>query len=137
MKAAVCHEFGTPLKIEDVDLSGPGQGAVRIKVAEREIVDIWVSACANSLAHRPVLEANEFVAIVDGQVVPSSLRPGRKRWCKSRLFRHCEDVEEDLQHNIFVFSCFWNLDAQEFHNPVVICQARIASRILVVGQSRQ
>ena len=33
MKAAVCHEFGTPLKIEDVDLSGPGQGAVRIKVA--------------------------------------------------------------------------------------------------------
>lgn len=33
MKAAVCHEFGTPLKIEDVTLSKPGQGAVRVKIA--------------------------------------------------------------------------------------------------------
>lgn len=33
MKAAVCHEFGTPLKIEEVSLSNPGVGAVRVKIA--------------------------------------------------------------------------------------------------------
>ncbi len=33
MKAAVCHEFGTPLKVEDVTLSNPGDGAVRVKIA--------------------------------------------------------------------------------------------------------
>lgn len=33
MKAAVCHAFGTPLKVEEVALADPGQGAVRVKIA--------------------------------------------------------------------------------------------------------
>jgi S-(hydroxymethyl)glutathione dehydrogenase/alcohol dehydrogenase len=33
MKAAVCYEFGTPLKIEDIEMAAPGEGEVRVKVA--------------------------------------------------------------------------------------------------------
>lgn len=33
MKAAVCHEFGAPLVVEDIALSGPGQGAVKVKIS--------------------------------------------------------------------------------------------------------
>jgi S-(hydroxymethyl)glutathione dehydrogenase / alcohol dehydrogenase len=33
MKAAVCYEFGKPLVIEDLVLSGPGKGEVKVRVA--------------------------------------------------------------------------------------------------------
>lgn len=33
MKAAVCHAFGEPLAIEDVDLAAPGPGEIRVKIA--------------------------------------------------------------------------------------------------------
>jgi Zn-dependent alcohol dehydrogenase len=33
MKAAVCHAFGEPLRVEDVELRGPGLGEVSVQVA--------------------------------------------------------------------------------------------------------
>ncbi len=33
MKAAVCHEFGQPLRVEDVNIAAPGPGEVKVKVA--------------------------------------------------------------------------------------------------------
>jgi S-(hydroxymethyl)glutathione dehydrogenase / alcohol dehydrogenase len=33
MKAAVCHAFGEPLSVEDVELRGPGSGEVSVQVA--------------------------------------------------------------------------------------------------------
>jgi S-(hydroxymethyl)glutathione dehydrogenase/alcohol dehydrogenase len=33
MKAAVCHEFGQPLVVEDVNIAAPAEGEVKIKVA--------------------------------------------------------------------------------------------------------
>ncbi len=33
MKAAVCREFGKPLVIEELDLTGPGPGEIRVKMA--------------------------------------------------------------------------------------------------------
>ena len=37
MKAAVCYEFGTPLKIEEIELAEPGEGEVLVKVAATAI----------------------------------------------------------------------------------------------------
>jgi S-(hydroxymethyl)glutathione dehydrogenase / alcohol dehydrogenase len=37
MKAAVCHEFGKPLVIEDINIAEPLQGEVRVKVAATAI----------------------------------------------------------------------------------------------------
>jgi Zn-dependent alcohol dehydrogenase len=37
MKAAVCYEIGKPLVIEDVELTGPGKGDVKIRVAATAI----------------------------------------------------------------------------------------------------
>ena len=33
MKAAVCYEFGKPLVIEDIDISPPGKGEVKVRLA--------------------------------------------------------------------------------------------------------
>ena len=33
MKAAVCREFGAPLRIEDIDLAAPSTDEVKVKIA--------------------------------------------------------------------------------------------------------
>lgn len=46
MKAAVCHEFGAPLVVEDIQIGDAGQGAVKVKI----------SACA--ICHSDIIYAD-------------------------------------------------------------------------------
>ena len=46
MKAAVCHEFGAPLIVEDIKIGDAGQGAVKVKI----------SACA--ICHSDIIYAD-------------------------------------------------------------------------------
>ena len=57
MKAAVCHEFGKPLVIEEVNLAEPKAGEVRMTpkaflVVEVKAMDPPVRACQPALSQQ-------------------------------------------------------------------------------------
>jgi S-(hydroxymethyl)glutathione dehydrogenase / alcohol dehydrogenase len=65
MKAAVCHEFGRPLRIENVSLAAPGAGEVEVKMAACAIchsdIFYWEGAWGGQL---PAVYGHEAAGIV-------------------------------------------------------------------------
>ena len=62
MKAAVCHEFGKPLVIEEIELAPPGEGEIRVNNMHHQAIDD-VAPGFNVTARCPdgVIEAIESV----------------------------------------------------------------------------
>jgi len=65
MKAAVCHEFGKPLVIEEVNLRGPQKGEVEVKVAVCAICHSDISAIEGAWSGPlPVIYGHEAAGTV-------------------------------------------------------------------------
>ncbi len=78
MKAAVCYEFGKPLRIEDVVLSAPAKGQVKVKVAATAICHSDVHDIKGELPGKlPFVGGHETAGFVEeaGEGV-NSVRPG-------------------------------------------------------------
>ncbi len=78
MKAAVCYEFGKPLRIEDVVLSAPARGQVKVRVAATAICHSDVHDIKGELPGKlPFVGGHETAGFVDvaGEGV-NSVKPG-------------------------------------------------------------
>ena len=105
MKAAVCHEFGKPLVIEEVDLDPPGKGEVKIKLASVAICHSDIHAIKGEHGRPPlpaipgheisgyVEEIGEDVTYVKiGDHVIASIIPegcGQCYYCRIGLSSQC------------------------------------------------
>ena len=103
MRAAICYEFGQPLKVEDVTLDPPQRGEVKIRVEATAIchsdVHYMKGEWATSLPFIPghetagvVEEVGEDVTMAQpgDRVVVSLLRScGRCEYCQSGMPQHC------------------------------------------------
>lgn len=117
MKAAVCYEFGQPLRVEDVTLDPPKSGEVQVRIAATAIChsDLhllhgdWSGALPIVAGHEAagVVEAiGEHVTLVKpgDRVVVSLLRTcGRCAHCSSGASHNCEaafalDTESRLRN---------------------------------------
>ena len=54
MKAAVCHAFGEPLNVEDVELRGPGPGEVSVRRAEPSAITSRATRRSPATASAPI-----------------------------------------------------------------------------------
>jgi S-(hydroxymethyl)glutathione dehydrogenase/alcohol dehydrogenase len=104
MKAAVCHEFGQPLRIEEISLDAPREGEVRVRLAAAAVChsDLhlmggdWSGLLPLVPGHEAagvVVETGSGVALVKtgDRVVVSLLRTcGRCAACNSGASHNCE-----------------------------------------------
>jgi Zn-dependent alcohol dehydrogenase len=66
MKAAVCHAFGEPLRIEDVELRGPGAGEVSVRLAACAICHSDVAFMQGAWGGElPAVYGHEAAGVVD------------------------------------------------------------------------
>lgn len=78
MKAAICHEFGAPLSVEDVALDPPGPNEVKVRIAATAVCHSDVSAIHGDWGGRlPMVAGHETAGVVEevGERV-SSVKPG-------------------------------------------------------------
>ncbi|HEX2834233.1 MAG TPA: Zn-dependent alcohol dehydrogenase [Thermoanaerobaculia bacterium] len=106
MKAAVCHEFGQPLRVEEVELDAPRTGEVRVRLAAAAVChsDLhlmngdWSGVLPIVPGHEAagvVEEIGENVTLVKkgDRVVVSLLRTcGRCAACNSGASHNCDAV---------------------------------------------
>ena len=89
MKAAVLHEFGAPLAMEDVTLAAPGPEDVRVRITACAICHSDVRAIAGGWGGRlPVVYGHEAA----GVILEAGARTGRLRAGDTvvvNLVRHC------------------------------------------------
>jgi alcohol dehydrogenase, propanol-preferring len=77
MKAAVVHEFGKPLRIEEVPIPTPGQGEVLIKVIANGVCHTDLHAANGDWLVKPTLP---FIPGHEGAGVIASVGPGVSRF---------------------------------------------------------
>ena len=66
VKAAVCHGFGEPLVVEDIDLAPPGPGEVRVRVAACAICHSDVAYASGAWGGRlPAVYGHEAAGVVE------------------------------------------------------------------------
>jgi S-(hydroxymethyl)glutathione dehydrogenase/alcohol dehydrogenase len=66
MRAAVCYELGKPLVVEDVQISPPGPGEVRVRVAATAICHSDIHAIRGDWAtETPVVAGHESAGVVE------------------------------------------------------------------------
>ncbi len=78
MKAAVCYEFGKPLRIEDVALGAPGKGEVRVRIAATAICHTDIHIIRGQFEEKlPLIAGHESSGYVEeiGEGV-TSVKPG-------------------------------------------------------------
>lgn len=78
MKAAVCNEFGKPLDIEEVDLSPPGKGQVKVRLAATAVCHSDIHDIKGELGGKlPFVGGHESAGYVEevGEGV-TSVKPG-------------------------------------------------------------
>lgn len=78
MKAAVCYEFGTPLVIEEVEISSPGKGEVKVRVAATAVCHSDIHDIKGELPGPvPFVSGHETAGYVD-EVGPevTTVKPG-------------------------------------------------------------
>ncbi len=104
MKAAVCHEFGSPLKIEEIGIDAPQAGEVKVKVSACAIChsDIlymdggWGGVLPAVYGHEAagVVEAVgdgvEDIAVGDHAVVTLIRSCGGCHYCEQGEFTNCD-----------------------------------------------
>ena len=102
MKAAVCYEFGAPLRIEDVELDAPKSGEVRVRIAATAVCHSDIHLMSGEWAGAPpIVAGHEAAGVVEaiGENV-TMVKPGDRvvvsllRTC-GRCF-HCVG---DASHN--------------------------------------
>jgi S-(hydroxymethyl)glutathione dehydrogenase/alcohol dehydrogenase len=106
MKAALCHEFGQPLRVEDVELDSPRIGEVRVRVSATAICHSDLHLLQGDWAGAlPVVAGHEAAGVVEelgpdvtavqagDRVVVSLLRScGRCAQCSAGSPHLCEGV---------------------------------------------
>ena len=78
MKAAVCNEFGKPLDIEEVDLSPPGKGQLKVRLAATAVCHSDIHDIKGELGGKPpFVGGHESAGYVEevGEGV-TSVKPG-------------------------------------------------------------
>jgi len=102
VKAAVCYEFGAPLRIEDVELDAPKSGEVRVRIAATAVCHSDIHLMSGEWAGAPpIVAGHEAAGVVEaiGENV-TMVKPGDRvvvsllRTC-GRCF-HCVG---DASHN--------------------------------------
>ena len=103
MRAAICYEFGKPLRVEEVTLDPPQRGEVKIRVEATAICHSDVHYMKGEWAIKlPFIPGHETAGIVEAvgedvtmaqpgdRVVVSLLRScGRCEYCQSGMPQHC------------------------------------------------
>lgn len=103
MRAAICYEFGQPLRVEDVTLDAPQRGEVKVRVEATAICHSDVHYMKGEWAiSLPFVPGHETAGIVEevgddvtmiqpgDRVVVSLLRScGRCEYCQSGMPQHC------------------------------------------------
>jgi S-(hydroxymethyl)glutathione dehydrogenase / alcohol dehydrogenase len=88
-RAAVCHRFGEPLEVEEVELAEPGEGEVRVRLEACAICQSDVAYAAGAWGGRvPVVLGHEACGLVaEAGPEVSALQPGQR--VVVSLVRHC------------------------------------------------
>jgi S-(hydroxymethyl)glutathione dehydrogenase/alcohol dehydrogenase len=92
-RAAVCHRFGEPLEVAEVELAAPGEGEVRVRLEACAICQSDVAYAAGAWGGRvPVVLGHEACGLV-AEAGPdvTALRPGQRVIVS--LVRHCSACE--------------------------------------------
>jgi len=92
-RAAVCHRFGEPLEVEEVELAQPAEGEVRVRLEACAICQSDVAYAAGAWGGRtPVVLGHEACGLVaEAGPAVSALRPGQR--VVVSLVRHCGTCE--------------------------------------------
>ncbi|PYQ31732.1 MAG: zinc-binding dehydrogenase [Acidobacteria bacterium] len=104
MKAAICYEFGAPLRIEDVELDAPRSGEVRVRIAATAVCHSEIHLMNGEWAGAPpIVAGHEAAGVVEAigdnvttvkpgdRVVVSLLRTcGRCFHCTSGASHNCD-----------------------------------------------
>ena len=103
MRAAICYEFGQPLRVEEVTMDRPQRGEVKVRVAATAICHSDVHYIKGEWAiKRPFIAGHETAGVVEevgddvtlarpgDRVVVSLLRScGRCEYCQAGMPQHC------------------------------------------------
>ncbi len=106
MRAAVLYEFGSPLRIEEVEVDPPGRGEVLVRLAASGVCHSdWHTAQCIHPSPLPVILGHEGAGVVEevgegvdavapGDHVVLSWLPycGRCRWCTAGRPNLCDDL---------------------------------------------
>jgi len=106
MRAAVCHRFGAPFAIEEVQLAGPGPEEVRVRVVACAICHSDVTAADGGWGgDLPMVLGHEAAGVVEAvgsevsdlkkgdRVVVTLVRHcGEYTWCTSGFYGSCETL---------------------------------------------
>jgi S-(hydroxymethyl)glutathione dehydrogenase / alcohol dehydrogenase len=106
MRAAVLYEFGSPLRIEEVEIDPPGRGEVLVRLAASGVCHSdWHTAQGIHPSPLPVILGHEGAGVVEevgegvdavapGDHVVLSWLPycGRCRWCTAGRPNLCDDL---------------------------------------------
>lgn len=138
MKAAVCHEFGAPLAIEEVEIAPPGPGEVQIAVracgichSDIHYIDgAWGGDLPIVLGHEAAGVVEAVGDDVTGLAAGDRVVAGLVRYCGNCF--HCERDEVSLCSSRFALDDNSNLQGAE-NKPVVqgLRTGAFAERIVV------
>ncbi len=94
IKAAVLEEFGAPLRVQDVDLAGPGPGEVLVRLQACGVchTDLYTASGADPSGYAPTVLGHEGAGVVEdvGEGVTSLSRGDHVVTLFSPQCRECE-----------------------------------------------